>query len=216
MIDLRRKSGVVCLAVTLFCVCAFAAALMGFTAVLTDKPIRERENQTVQNALLQVLPPFDSVVRKECVSADGIPAEIFIAAAGGKTAGCAVRTRTLKGYGGEVEALVGFDPDGRVRRIVTTRHSETPGLGSQVMDRKKRKSFTSLFRCGKDEGADVVPPNEALDSYAGKKPADDVLRRDDVHFVTGATISSNAMLDLVSRAGSVLRAETGKKGGEAE
>ena len=215
MIDLRRKSGVVCLAVTLFCVCAFAAALMGFTAFLTEKPIRERESQAVQEALLRVLPPFDSVVRKECVSEDGIPAELFTAEAGGKNVGYAVRTRT-QGYGGEVEALVGFDSDGGIRRIVTTRHSETPGLGSQVMDRKKRKSFTSLFRCGKNEGADVVPPNEALDSYAGKKPADNVLRRDDVHFVTGATISSGAMLNLVNRAGAVLRVETGKKGGEAE
>ena len=217
MIDLRRKSGIVHLALTLCCVCAGAAALMGFTAFLTEKPIREREKLAVQEALLQVLPPFDVMTQKECVSEDGVPAEVFTAfIAGGRTAGYAVRTKTLKGYGGEVEALVGFDPDGGIRRIVVTKHNETPGLGTQVMDRKKRKSITSFFRRAKEENAGTVPPNAALDSYAGKKPSDASLSRDEVHFVTGATISSKAMLDLVNRAGAVLCAErtgNGKNGG---
>ena len=214
MIDLRRKSGIIHLALTLCCVCAGAAALMGVTAFLTKKPILEREKLAVQEALLQVLPPFDTMTQKECVSEDGVPAEVFTAfVAGGRTAGYAVRTRTLKGYGGEVEALVGFDPDGGIRRIIVTKHNETPGLGTQVMDRKKRKSITSLFRCAPEGEGNAVPPNEALDSYAGRKPSEGSLAREDVHFVTGATISSKAMLDLVNRAGAVLRAENGKNGG---
>ena len=56
--------------------------------------------------------------------------------------------------------------------------------------------------------ASKLPPNAALDSYSGVKPGDTkwTKEKDAVHFVSGATYSSNAVCDLVWYAATAVRA----------
>lgn len=202
MTDLRKKSGILYLSIALFLICAAAAAVMAFTALLTEKPIRERQKTLVEENLKRVLPPFDAVEEKSALSGDGV---LFLAQKDGKPAGKAVRTSVMNGYGGRVEALVGFDLENRVRRIVVISHNETPGIGSRVMERKAVRRLWDVLRGKKAE--EGLPANEALDSYEGKTGSE--ITEKTVHFISGATISSHAMLDLVRHAADILN-EGGK------
>ena len=204
MTDLRKKSGILYLSIALFLICAAAAAVMAFTALLTEKPIRERQKALVEENLKRVLPPFDAVSERHISFDDGMPESVlFLAEKDGMPAGKAVRTVVMSGYGGRVEALVGFDLSNRVRRIVVISHNETPGIGSRVMERKAVRRIWDVLR-GKEAGKDL-PANEALDSYEGKTGNE--LTEKNVHFISGATISSHALLDLVRRAADVLQEE---------
>ncbi len=208
MSDLRKKSGILYLAFFLFLVCGIASAIMAFAAQVTQKPIQERQKNAVNAKLTQVLPSFDSVTEKDSV---------YTALRDGKVTGYAVLASTDKGYGGEIEALVGFEPDGRIYRIVVTRHNETPGIGTKVVERKEVKRISSLFSpAEKNKG---IPANPALDSYKGLNASKEILTssatprkmqkakpisQSDVQFISGATVSSNAMLDLVRNAVRIL------------
>ena len=201
MTDLRKKSGILYLSFALFLICAAAAAVMAFTALMTEKPIRERQKALVEENLKQVLPPFDAVEEKNAPAGDGV---LFLAMKDGKPVGKAVKTAVMNGYGGRVEALIGFDLDNRVRRIVVISHNETPGIGSRVMERKAVRRFWDVIRGKKAE--EGLPPNEALDSYEGKNESE--ITEANVHFISGATISSHAMLDLVRHAADILKEES--------
>ena len=207
-----KKPGILYLSVFLFLTCAVAAAVMAVAAKMTEKPILERQQNRIAEALVQVLPPFDTVEQKEVQSKDGVPASLFTVRKDGRIAGYAVQTSTQKGYGGTILALTGFDPDGSIHRIVVIQHAETPGIGTKVVSREMIRTVSSLFRTEPPEPADSVPANEALDSYNGKNAALFVpaeggasAPRPDVHFVTGATISSLAVLDLETRASEILK-----------
>ena len=203
MTDLRKKSGIIYLSFALFLICAAAAAVMAFTALLTEKPIRQRQKSLVEENLKLVLPDFDAVTERKISGSDGTDSVLFLAEKDGKPAGKAVQTSTMNGYGGRIEALVSFDPANRVRRIVVISHNETPGIGTRVVERKAVRRLWDVLKGRKAE--EGLPANEALDSYEGR--TGDELSSGTVHFVSGATISSNAMLDLVRRAADILKEE---------
>ena len=198
--ELTKKSGIVYLSVFLLLICAVSTAVMSFVAVWTDKPIRERQAALIADTLKQVLPSFDTLEEK---AVSGQDATIYIAKnKENKVAGYAVRAVTTTGYGGRVEALVGFEPDGTIFRIIVTSHNETPGIGTKVMNRERVKTIRDVIS-GK-KAPEGLPRNRALDSYRGKE-LDDKLDRKSVHFVSGATISSNAVLNLVTTARDILK-----------
>lgn len=198
--DLTKKSGIIYLSVFLLVICAIATAVMSVVAMMTEKPIRERQSALIQDTLKQVLPAFTSVEEKTDTAKD---MSVFTAKnQDGKIAGYAVRAVTTLGYGGRVEALVGFLPDGAIYNIVVTSHNETPGIGTKVMNRKRVKTIRDVIS-GK-KAPEGLPRNRALDSYRGKE-LDDKLDRKSVHFVSGATISSNAVLNLVTTARDILK-----------
>ena len=84
------------------------------------------------------------------------------------------------GYGGPVQALVAVDQAGTILRAVVVQHTETPGLGAKA----------------------GLP--EFLDQFKGKKLDDPMLglRKlgGGIDAVTGATISSSAVLTAVREA----------------
>lgn len=198
--DLTKKSGIIYLSVFLLVICAIATAAMSVVAMMTEKPIRERQSALIQETLKQVLPAFTSVEEKTDTAKD---MSVFTAKnQNGKIAGYAVRAVTTLGYGGRVEALVGFLPDGAIYNIVVTSHNETPGIGTKVMNREQIRTISDIIT-GKKAAAGL-PKNKTLDSYRGKKISDK-LDRNNVNFVSGATVSSNAVLDLVNNARTFLQ-----------
>lgn len=79
----------------------------------------------------------------------------------------------IAGYGGNINVLVGFTVDGEIRGIEYPESlQETPGIGMRVLDEDFKKSFVGL----------------SYDNY------------DNVDTLTGATISSTAVLQAVSLA----------------
>ena len=79
------------------------------------------------------------------------------------------------GYGGEIDILIGIDPDYNIKKISILANTETPGLGTQIGESFFTDQFTGLG------AADV-----GLTSEGGSIDA-----------ITGATVSSKAVTDAV-------------------
>ena len=90
--------------------------------------------------------------------------------------------------------------------IVKSGHAETPGIGTKVTDRSVKRTISDVVK-GVKPDTSKLPPNAALDSYRGVKPGEDkwTKEKDGVHFVSGATYSSNAVCDLVWYAATAVR-----------
>ena len=111
------------------------------------------------------------------------------------------------GFGGKVAGIVSFKPDGTIDTvIVKSGHAETPGIGTKVTDRSVKRTITDVVK-GVKPDTSKLPPNAALDSYSGVKPGNAkwTKEKDAVHFVSGATYSSNAVRDLVWYASTAVR-----------
>lgn len=80
------------------------------------------------------------------------------------------------GYGGAVRVLVGVDGEsGKIIKLVVLNHAETPGLGSKIEEASFREQF------------------------AGKTLDDPIALGKDINAVSGATVSSQAVVNAVRR-----------------
>lgn len=151
-----------------------AAFLLAATRELTYDTIQLRSLQEKEAARSAVFMQADGFVQMD-VQAQAPVLDCYAAQSGGEHAGyvCTVEKR---GYGGPIEVVVGLRPDGTVTGISVggENFAETAGLGAKT----KETSFTSQF---------------------ANKRAPLVLRMD-IDAVTGASISSQAVLDAVNEA----------------
>ena len=208
----KSSSNLFYLGVFLCLVCAAAAGIMGSAAALTREPIEKAKVKKVSDGLREVLPAFDNDPMKDSRSIGDV--QWYAATNAGKPVGYAARISVSSGYGGRIEALVSFHPDGAIRTFIVTGHGETPGLGSQAVDRVRQRTLAGLIRG--EKAPEGLPPNRILDQYAGHsaaKPGDAwkrpwKLKKDggDAEYVSGATISSRAVNELAWKAASAFEA----------
>ncbi len=206
--SLKKTSNVFVLAIFLCCIGAVAAACLSFFDMLTKEPIKNMERKKVEQTLQEVLPKFDNNPA-ECnfslpsVNDKSIEVEFFGAMMGKKLAGVAGKSKTMKGYSGEIQAIVGLNPDGKIRTVIITKQNETPGLGTVVCGREREVTIWDVLGMGKKQTAGL-PPNRILDSYDGHAASSDAawkVKKDGGQFdyMSGATISSRAVCDVVYR-----------------
>ena len=156
-----------------------------------------------------ILPAFDNDPAAEAVdikSPDGAPVKLYVAKKDGAVVGYAAEAAAA-GFGGQVAGLVSFTPDGTIGTvIVKSGHAETPGIGTKVTDRSVKRTISDVVKGVKPDTSKLAP-NAALDSYSGVKPGEAkwTKEKDAVHFVSGATYSSNAVCDLVWAAATAVR-----------
>lgn len=179
----KKESNFINMVLTLFIVSAIAAFALGGVYTLTKEPIALAQKQKLENAIKVVLPDFDNIKTIKAPSGDGGDSLIlYIGSKNDKIVGTAVKTYTMKGFGGLVELMVGFNPDGSIFNTSVLSHKETPGLGDKM---------------------DVSKSNFPI-QFKGKNPATYKLKvkKDggDVDAITAATISSRAFCDAVQRA----------------
>ncbi len=178
-----------------------AAVLLAFFAKITAQPIAEANAANAMQSLKAVLPEFN---RTAAITIDEID---FCGAFADKKLVAIAASTVSKGYGGDIKTLVGLNPDGTVRTVVITENNETPGLGSNVCERKIKKTLSSLFK--KSDNNSALPPNKILDYYSGKSlspndPAWKVAKDGgDCPYITGATVSSRAVAEAVYKVLSV-------------
>ena len=216
MKDMRKASNPFYLAFFLLVVCGVSTLVMAVTAVKTDAPIKIAQARETAESLKMILPPFDNDPAAEAIdikSPDGQPVKLYTARNGGLVVGYAAEA-SASGFGGKVAGLVSFKPDGTIDTvIVKSGHSETPGIGTKVTDRSVKRTISDVVK-GVKPDASKLPPNAALDSYSGIKPGAEkwTKEKDGVHFVSGATYSSNAVCDLVWYAATAVRDYLAKQG----
>ncbi|MBN1144609.1 MAG: RnfABCDGE type electron transport complex subunit G [Bacteroidales bacterium] len=156
----------------------FMSAALAFVYLQTKGPIENAARQKEAEAIKQVLPEFDSDPASGQIEMEGMV--IYNMYKQDQPVGYAVKSSTDKGFGGHIEIMAGFLPDGSIYKVAVLQHKETPGLGTKMMESK----FS--------------------DQFPGKNPADFMLKvkKDggQVDAITAATISSRAYCDALQRA----------------
>ena len=177
------KLGVVLLLVT-----AIAGGILAGVNSVTGPVIAEREKMESLSAILELFPDAnDSVeydeaqVAEVAASNPGIT-EITQVLSDGEVLGYAI-TVVSGGYAGDIRTLVGVDSEGVLSGIKVLVMSETAGLGSRIVD---DPAFAESFQ-GKGAGGSVTP--------AGAGAGDD-----EVMMLSGATVSTNAVVKGVNEA----------------
>lgn len=163
-------------------VAGISGICLGFVYNLTKDRIDAAAQEKKENALKAVLPDFETSETLSVVSPDDANRniEVFKAFKGGELVGVAVNCYTMKGFGGEVDLMVGLLPDGTLNKVSVLSMSETPGLGTKMTD----PGFYAQF-----EGKHPDSFKMTVKKDGG-----------DVDAITSATISSRAYCDALDRA----------------
>ncbi len=179
----KKESNFVNMVLALVLVSVVAALALGSAYVLTKKPIALAQKRKQEAAIKAVLPAFNQVKGIKVPDADGADSLLFnVATKAGKLVGIAVKTYTDKGFGGRIEAMIGFLPDGTIYNTSILELKETPGLGTKLQ--KSKSDFPVQFK------------GENPKTFRLKVKKDG----GDVDAITAATISSRAFCDAVQRA----------------
>ena len=127
------------LVVSLTVISGVCAAVLAYVNAITAEPIKATAAANEQKAVKAVLPAGVA-----SVEASG---DFFVGkAADGKVVGYAAKGKDAKGYGGDIELMVGFESDKKtVVCYKTLAATETPGLGMKL----KAPEFADQFQ-GKD------------------------------------------------------------------
>jgi len=179
MVDLRR------LIVVLTLVTAVAGVVLALVESVTRAPIAAQRRLQMVRALQAVLPPVDNAPDTDTVrlvtghdrKGQALERIFYRGRQGDELRGIAFQVTAPDGYGGNIDIMVGVDPQGTVTGVAILRHAETPGLGDKIA----RSEFTGRF------------VGKGLDS------ADWRVKKDGGDFdqLTGATISPRAVVGAI-------------------
>ena len=160
-------------------ICLVCSALLGTVYAVTKAPIEASEVQKVNAAIAAVTPSFDNVPSEDVRDVEG--GQIFTARTAGEPTGYAIKV-SVGGFGGPLQLMVGFTPDGTVYNTSVISHAETPGLGAKLTDEN-------------------IAPRQQV---KGKNPATNNLsvKKDggEIDAITASTITSRAFLKGVNAA----------------
>ena len=166
-------------------ICLVATLVLAVTYEVTKPRIEEQARLEQERALKEVMPEADSF---EAKTAGDV--EYFDAYQDSRLIGYCLKV-TGNGYGGYIRMIVGIDPHGYIEGVRVLEHTETPGLGSKIADKKPGESESPF-----------------LEQFNGKDGTTVEVRKD-IDAITGATISSAAVTDAIRRTVDVFMAEVG-------
>ncbi|MFH0838849.1 MAG: RnfABCDGE type electron transport complex subunit G [Candidatus Omnitrophota bacterium] len=158
--------------IILMVICFVASLVLALVYQLTQPVIAAQRSREELVLLKEALP--DAGEFKEITENDG---SYFEGIDKKKVIGYVIRV-TAKGYTGDIKMLAGVDRSGTIKGVCVLEHAETPGLGARISEVKsgeKKPWFLEQFR--------------------GKKINE--LNFNSLEAITGATISSKAVLDTV-------------------
>lgn len=170
--------------ISLGVICLVCSALLGTVYVITKAPIEASELAKVNNAISAVTPEFDNVPSEAIQEIDG--SQVYTAMSGDQVVGYAVKVVT-SGFGGALQMMVGFTPDGTIYNTSVISHSETPGLGAKITDE-------NIQPRAQVKGKNPAEANISVSKDGGEIDA-----------ITASTITSRAFLKGVNAAYDVFK-----------
>ena len=139
----------------------------------TDLEIARRDNQAEQTILAQVMPA--AVVRSETPYRSPDAISITAGYSDSDLVGYCIEVQT-PGFGGAVTMVVGIDLNGTVTGVAVTDHKETLGMGADALER------------------------DYLSSFIGRSGTLHLSGVNQVDVVSGATVTSKAVISGVNKA----------------
>ena len=164
---------------SLVVICMVAAGALAGVYILTLDSINAQKIQKQQAAILAVLPEGCTISEAEEV--DGMT--LYKGYIDGQWVGTAVQTQE-EGFGGPQKIMVGFTPDGFIYNYEILEQTETPGLGTHIVEWFKNA----------DKPSQNIINRAATGAFAVSKDGGDV------DAITAATISSRAFLTAINKA----------------
>jgi electron transport complex protein RnfG len=171
--------------VVLTLVSVVAAALLGYVAELTTPRIREHALRELRQGISDVLPGLQDYEER-------LKEEDFQIYEGkneeGNTVGFAI-VRSGAGFSDSIKLIFGVSPDfSKIYSLKVLEQKETPGLGAKIM---QERPFLQFWR-----GVSIAQPIH----YAKPPRPKEQLEESEINAITGATISSEAVVAAVNRA----------------
>ncbi|MBR6423757.1 MAG: RnfABCDGE type electron transport complex subunit G [Bacteroidales bacterium] len=160
-------------------ICLVCSALLGTVYAVTKAPIEASELQKVNAAIAAVTPAFDNVPSEAVQNVEG--GQIYTATLSGEPVGYAIKV-SVGGFGGPLQMIVGFAPDGTIYNTSIISHAETPGLGAKIVDEN----------C--NPRTEVKGKNPAVNKLSVTKDGGEI------DAITASTITSRAFLKGVNAA----------------
>jgi len=150
-------------------VCIAAGLILGGTHSITKPLIAAQKEREANRALENVIPGADRYEKRFFSRG-----EYYECYKGLKSIGYAIFTQG-PGYAGDISMLVGIDKKGFITGLEMVSQSETPGLGAKSTEIKQGEKEPWFLR-----------------QFKGKSAT--TLRLKDIESITGATITSEAIL----------------------
>lgn len=185
-------NNIIKLGTTLFIICAIAALALGITNDITS-PIIEQRNIQANNESRQIV--LENAKEFKLVDSlkNELVEEVYEGSNGSDIVGYTMKTNP-KGYGGEMEVIVGISIDGKITGVNIGTNAETPGLGSKASEPEFKKQYN-----GKST-------ESVINVAKGKATSES-----DIIAISGATISSKAVTSGVNAAIELFNEELSNK-----
>lgn len=173
------------LGLNLFVICAVAAGLLAGTNQITAPLIEQRNEQANNEARKTVLSDASEFKlldnSKYKSSSDVEVVEVYEGLNGSDVSGYTIKVLP-KGYGGEIELMVGIKVDGTISGINIGNMSETPGLGAKAQE----EGFYGQYAQKPATELSVIKSGSAGET--------------EIQAISGATITSKAVTTGVNAA----------------
>ena len=175
----KLQSTLLNMILSLTCIALVAAALLSGVYLLTQESIEQQKAEKQLAAISAVLPAYERIADPETVQ--GLT--VHKAYTGDTFVGAAVETES-NGFGGKIRLMVGFDNDSHITGYEVLEQTETPGLGTHIVE---------WFKNADKPGQNIIG-RQATGAMTVSKDGGDV------DAITAATISSRAFLEAVNKA----------------
>ncbi len=156
-----------------------AAGSLGGVYSLTEAPIAASKKAKQEQAFKDVLPAYDRM--DDAKEVNGL--KIYKAYMGNEFVGAAVES-AQDGFSSVIKLMVGFDKEGTIVNYSVLQQTETPGLGTKIVE---------WFKTDKND-QDIRGLNPSEVNLVVKKDGGDV------DAITASTVSSRAFLAAVRNA----------------
>lgn len=163
-------------ALPLTIICLVASLVLSFTYGFTKEKIEFQRQNEVDKSLRIIFPQASFFKKRENKGAS-----YYEAFSSGGLIGFILRVEA-NGYNGPIVMMTGVGLDMRIKGVVILEHQETPGLGANIAQIRRGEDEPWFLKQFKDKFTDQL--------LLGKS----------IQAITGATISSNAVLSSI-RAG---------------
>jgi electron transport complex protein RnfG len=176
---------------TLFCV--GAAGILSQVYNVTKGPIAEAKAEEIRRSIRAVLPAYDNKADEEFIEkkigvdkkGNDIIRKIYMGKQEDRLVGRAFVVIAPDGYSGNIEIMMGVDPEGKITGIEIIAHAETPGLGAKIL---KKETWS-----GKGSGPGGLVGKTLANNLKVKKDGGEIDQ------ITGATISPRAIVKAVKK-----------------
>jgi Na+-translocating ferredoxin:NAD+ oxidoreductase subunit G len=188
--------------IVLFLVNFAAASILAGMYNVTKSKIEARQKLVEENALKEVMPEFVGTFLEPVKENGEIKYWEVFKNKNSKPAGYVFIAKKY-GYSSVIETMVGIKKDGTITGVSVLSQNETPGLGAKIVevvsDDTLLKALKQVFSKEKEVEAKILP--YFTEQFKGLNVGRLELSKDGIHAITGATISSKAVLDSIKEKG---------------